>query len=87
MHRGREPDLYFWRDTSGHEVDLIVEIGGEPVPVEIKSAQTFSRDFLQGLAYWRGLAGQPEGPAALAYGGDASYLRQGVAVRSWRTWG
>jgi uncharacterized protein len=85
-NRGATPDLYFWRDSAGHEIDLVLDRGGELVPIEIKSGQTFAADFLQGLTYWRSLPDQQHGPAALVYGGDASYLRQEIAVLSWQHW-
>ena len=87
LHRGLQPDVYFWRDSSGHEVDLIVEMGRDLIPVEIKSGQTFSSDFLAGLKYWRSLGPNEDAPAALVYGGDESYTRDGMAVTSWRAWG
>ncbi|MCD4824176.1 MAG: ATP-binding protein [Phycisphaerae bacterium] len=85
-HRGLEPDVYFWRDSAGHEVDLVIEQGKTLIPVEIKSGETFASDFLKGLDYWRGLAGQENAPAAVVYGGDTSYFRKDVAVMSWRNW-
>lgn len=87
VHRGLEPDVYFWRDSAGHEVDLVIEMGNDLVAVEVKSGQTFSPDFLDGLKYWRGLPGNDKAPTALVYGGDDSYRRADTAVMSWRTWG
>jgi predicted AAA+ superfamily ATPase len=86
LNRGLEPDLYFWRDSTGHEVDLIVEQGGELIPVEVKSGQTFVQDFLDSLRFWRTLGANADSPAALVYGGSSSYMREGVAVLSWDTW-
>ncbi|MGA2267230.1 MAG: ATP-binding protein [Bryobacteraceae bacterium] len=79
LHRGEQPGLYFWRSAAGHEVDVLVELGSRRIPVEIKSAQTVAGDFLAGLSYWRDLAGDQSGRAALVYGGDR-YFRQGGAV-------
>lgn len=86
-NQGMEPDLHFWRDSTGHEVDLIVDLGAELTPVEIKSGETVASDFFKGLRYWLDLSGRTEGPAALVYGGDSSFRRQGAAVYSWRHWG
>ncbi|HET9211773.1 MAG TPA: ATP-binding protein [Thermoanaerobaculia bacterium] len=83
LHQGREPDVYFWRDSSGHEIDAVIDLGRERVAVEIKSAETVAQDFFAGLDFWRKLVGDPEAPAALVYGGDRSYRRSGVAVHSW----
>ncbi len=41
--------LYFYRDNTGNEVDLVIDTGGGQIPVEIKSAGTFSNDFLKGI--------------------------------------
>jgi len=87
LHRGQEPDVYFWRDSIGHEVDLLLDMGKDLIAVEIKSGQTFSEDFLAGLKYWRELPGNADAPAAIVYGGDEFYTRQDIAVRSWESWG
>jgi uncharacterized protein len=81
-HRAIEPKLYFWRDSTGHEVDLIVEFGDKPVAIEIKSGATVASDFYDGLKYWRQLAG-PKAPAALIYAGDKQFTRQGIHTYSW----
>jgi predicted AAA+ superfamily ATPase len=56
VHRGEEPQLYFWRTSTGREVDLVVETAGGLIPLEVKlsatpraamaaSIQTFQEDF------------------------------------------
>ena len=82
-HQGKEPDLYFWRDSTGHEIDVLIDWGETQVPLEIKSGQTVARDFFAGLDYWRRLIGEAAAPAALVYGGDRTYRRQDVTVYSW----
>ncbi len=84
LNRGREPDLYFWRDSAGHEVDFLIDDGARQIPLEVKSGQTFAGDFMVGLDYWRKLVGDAEFPAGLVYAGDRSFLSRGVAVYSWR---
>jgi hypothetical protein len=85
-NRGATPDLYFWRDSTGHEIDILIDHGQELVPIEVKSGQTFASDFLKSLAYWKSLPGQEHCRAALVYGGDSSYMRHRIAVLSWRHW-
>ena len=81
-HSGLIPPLTFWRDSSGHEVDLIVEEGGLLWAYEIKSAQTIASDFLDGLKFWRGLS--PENSqTALIYAGDQSERRTTAEIYSW----
>jgi len=83
LHAGRDPDLYFWRDSTGHEVDFLWDQGERLVPIEAKSGRTWASDFLTGLNWWRTLADRRDGPAALVYGGDRSFRRQGVTGLSW----
>lgn len=56
-NRGLRPDLYFYRDNHGNEVDLILKKRGKLIPVEIKSASTFNQSFLQGIERFRAAAG------------------------------
>jgi hypothetical protein len=83
LHRGKEPDLHFWRDSVGHEIDLLLDRGGELVPIEIKSGETLAEDAFVGLRYWLDLAGTLDAPVALVYGGDRSVRHSGVVVYSW----
>lgn len=83
LHQGREPDLYFWRDSAGHEIDAVIDRGRDRLAIEIKSAQTVVPDFFAGIDFWRKLLGDPEAPAALIHGGERSYRRNGVAVHAW----
>lgn len=39
-HRGIEPRVYFWRTSSGTEVDFLIETGDKLVPIEVKLSAT-----------------------------------------------
>jgi len=82
LNSGQRPPLFFWRDSRGREVDIVVDLGTRCVPVEVKSGETVAADFLAGLDYFMGLAGVAGG--ILVYGGDKTYLRRDHQVRSWR---
>ena len=45
-----DPRFWFWRTQAGAEVDLLIEAGGELLPVEVKHASTASRHDTPGLA-------------------------------------
>jgi hypothetical protein len=81
-HRVQSP-VFFWRDQSGHEIDLLIEEGNVLHPVEIKSAGTVAGDMFQGLKWWANMAGQKKSTMTLAYGGSDFYTREGIAVRPW----
>lgn len=81
FNAGVEPPMYYWRDTQGHEVDLIIEDGEKLFPIEIKSGQTVSGSMFEGLDYWRKLDRSDTG--MLIYGGSENYTRNNIQVRSW----
>jgi len=81
---GQPPNLYFWRDRSGHEIDLLLNENGAIRPVEIKSGATFQREALRGLEKWRELAGSEAGRPMLVFGGGESQSRSDLDVVAWR---
>jgi predicted AAA+ superfamily ATPase len=84
FNRGKQPDLYFWRDSKGLEVDLLLEDGLELTPVEIKSGQTMVPDYLTGLKKWCDLSGAPDRPAMLVYGGATESSAKNISIVPWR---
>lgn len=82
-HTGRQPNLYFYRDSQKREIDLIVDRPQTPLPVEIKSGQTVSTDFFRSLEYWRQLVDAPEAPAVLVYGGQEATRYKNITVLPW----
>jgi len=40
IHRGQEPQVYFWRTAAGAEVDIVVAAGGRLIPLEVKLSAT-----------------------------------------------
>lgn len=49
LNQGESGGLYFYRDSNGNEVDLLVQDGLTYDCYEIKSSATFTPDFLKGL--------------------------------------
>lgn len=81
LHNGQAAPLYFWRDSTGHEVDALLDLGTRRIPVEVKAGQTVPVDGFRGLDYYLSLSGG--GSGVLVYGGDESYVRRNHLVRSW----
>ena len=86
-NQSQEPNLYFWRDRSGHEIDLIIDQGDQLLPVEIKSGLTVAADAFGPLEKWGGIAGSLAGQPSLVYGGIDAYIRRGCRVLPWSAWG
>jgi predicted AAA+ superfamily ATPase len=87
FNHGERPNLYFWRDSNGNEVDVIAEQGTALMPIEIKSGKTVARDSFAGLGKWRVLAGDAAIDPVLIYGGNGEYSQSGIKVTGWNTCG
>lgn len=81
---GLPSNLFFWRNNTGDEVDVVVEWGDKLLPVEIKSGQTYTPDFIRGLKKWRKVAGETSLQPCLIYGGDEAMRREEVEILPWR---
>lgn len=77
-------NLFFWRDNTGNEVDVVLDMGSQLIPLEIKSGQTMNPDFFRPLSKWLAWAGEEAGQAFLVYGGDHDQTRRECTVFSWR---
>lgn len=82
-NRGRRPDLYFWRDQSGHEIDCLLEQNNELIPIEIKSSETINAKFFDDIRYWSLLAQKNPSNGFLIYGGSENQKRTAGQVLSW----
>lgn len=82
-NRGLQINLYYWRDKTGHEIDLIVDNAGKLLPIEIKSGKTINSEFLKNLVYWNKLSGEKK--SVLLYGGELNQKRStGTEILNWR---
>jgi len=83
MNRGEEHAIYFWRDSTGNEIDVLIDEGENLTPLEIKAGQTIAADFFKGIRFWKKLSDDSQQRAALVYGGDKSYIRSDTYVYPW----
>jgi predicted AAA+ superfamily ATPase len=82
------PDnIYFFRDSKGNEIDLLMLSGGFPLPVEIKSGQTLNPDYFKGFAHFDSVF--PDSPhrgkGMLVYGGQRIETHRGIQVTNIET--
>lgn len=82
--------LYFYRDSNGNEVDLVIEVApNELLPVEIKSADRMRGDFQKGIERFASLLEQKPGLAvrdgSVVYSGDFTAINnEGVDLVNWQ---
>ncbi|MBS0543081.1 MAG: ATP-binding protein [Proteobacteria bacterium] len=84
LNAGWPADMYFWRDSAGHEVDLLLETQEGLQAVEIKSGMTFAADWPQAVTKWRALTGEESRLPWVVFGGEGDYERQACRALGWR---
>lgn len=87
LNAGRNPRLYFYRDDSKVEVDLIdCTLPGRPELAEVKSTATFRTSFLRHLPSVGESLGIPKEARFVVMRGDGTFDVDGTRVWSARDW-
>jgi uncharacterized protein len=83
FNTGAIDNLYYWRDKTGHEVDILLDKAGKLTAIEIKASATIVNDFFKGLNYLSSLATSVK-VKLLVYGGDLTQQRSsGIDCIPW----
>lgn len=83
-HIGETPELYFWRDSNGMEVDLINYDSSVPHAYEIKSGATHSSSYFDNLRKWSALSGVNATNCSVIYAGEKGLDTSDGTLLSWR---
>jgi predicted AAA+ superfamily ATPase len=70
LNKGRESNLYFYRDSNRNEVDLLLRKGDCFTAIEIKSSQTYHPDFEKGIKAFEKIFGNRVTDKKVIYAGD-----------------
>ncbi len=84
FNQGFRPPIYYWRDSTGREIDLVLDLGGRLWPIEVKSGRTFHADFFKNIEWWSGVADIPLENGTAIYGGDDDWETAQGNLVSWR---
>lgn len=88
LHRGRRPRLFFYRERSRLEIDLVLERGADLTLVEIKSGKTPAGRFFKPFERFAETLADRETPRIaerlVVYGGDETQTRDRGTLLSWR---
>ena len=82
--QGREPSLYFWRDSNNEEVDLLSEQGTTLECHEIKSAATMHSDHFSSLKTFAKQAQLDTNRLHVVYGGEQDIQTSNGNYISWK---
>ncbi|MCL2127698.1 MAG: DUF4143 domain-containing protein [Treponema sp.] len=84
LNRGERPELWFWRDNSGMEIDCLVETGGKLLAVELKSGKTFNAEMAAGLKKWPKITSAKDDSRVLVYAGSLKTSFMGIKITPWK---
>lgn len=84
FNRGQIAPLYFWRDNTGNELDVLIDQSAKIKSIEIKSGITVRSDFFKGLSYYQKLSKGSPNHSFLIYGGKQPSKRKEANVLSWQ---
>ncbi|KKQ33530.1 MAG: AAA family ATPase [candidate division TM6 bacterium GW2011_GWF2_37_49] len=86
FNRGLAPQIYFWRDVQGHEIDCVIEKSlGHTIPIEVKAGKTVGSDFFKGLIDWQKITDQREVQSYVVYGGSDDVVHKQGRVFAWKS--
>ncbi len=85
FNNGLSADIYFWQDTNGNEVDLIIEDNSTLHIYELKSGTTPMLEFAKNINKFAELVKTDGGKVKkyLLYGGTDSYKIKDLQISSW----
>ncbi len=79
---GKRPKIYFYRDTHKNEVDLVIKKQRSLIPIEIKSAATFSNHFLKSIKRFKSLTKDKCEDGYVLYNGSEKFKLQEISVQN-----
>ena len=85
FNQGDSTPMYFYRDSTGNEVDLLLPADGKFRAIEIKAGATVNPDYFRGLAQFAKAHGEQMEGGCVIYGGAQNQSRGNWPVWSWRT--
>ena len=80
FNRGKEANLYFYRDSNKNEIDLLLRASGVVSGIEIKSAMTYHSDFSKVIDRMVDYVKEPIGTRAIVYAGKMENNVAGVKL-------
>lgn len=83
LNSGELPRLYYWRDNSKLEIDLIQEKSDGPHPIEVKSGMTYRSEWSKPMRRWLAAADVSPENARIVYGGDMPQRDGGIEIVPW----
>jgi predicted AAA+ superfamily ATPase len=82
-HANNAQDIYFWRDSAGHEIDLLIDMGISIKIIEMKAGLTVLPEMFKSLEWFETNTGLTNLGKYLVYGGNQAQSRNAGEVIPW----
>ena len=84
LNAGETAQMYFYRDSEGNEVDLLLPVGGKLHAIEIKAGATINSDYFKGLRTFAAHHPTILSGGSVIFGGSEGQNRSDWPVYSWQ---
>ena len=84
FNQSKTSNLFFYRDRTGNEIDLVIQEAASLIPVEIISAKTLNVDFCRGIKSFKKLLGPEINKSFIIYNGEEKHTHQKITFLPWK---
>jgi predicted AAA+ superfamily ATPase len=84
FNKGKENNLYFYRDNHGNEVDIISKNANDLDIYEVKSASTFHESYIKSLIYFKKISKTSIHSSTIIYSGELELNYKGNQVINYK---
>ncbi|MFY8189787.1 MAG: ATP-binding protein [Bacteroidia bacterium] len=82
FNNGQRSNLFYWRDRTGNEIDVLLDQSAQVVPIEIKTSATFTSDYVKGINYWKKINPNVKNAFVVFTGKTASLDK--ISILNWK---
>lgn len=86
-HTNNLQDIWFWRDSAGHEIDLLIDEGSTMKIIEMKAGITIMPDMFNALSWFEEITKLQNLEKLLVYGGNQGQQRSYGKIVPWLEFG
>ena len=83
-HNGHNTNSFFWRDNTGHEIDLLIEKAGIELLLKSNLRRHLMKIFFNGLKFYNKISNNKIEDNYVVYAGTMSYKHRLGNVVSWK---
>ena len=83
-HRGELPNIHFWQDKSGNEIDIYIPGIKYTRLIECKAGSTYQEEFNKNILHYIKANPTKACKSEIIYGGDKNIKNGSINVNSWR---